>query len=165
MSASNDAEYRLLVTWIKGITGLTVIRADAMPAAKRPSGQYVSVKIFSTRNQNQQIIKNNKECIKQQTIFSVSINIFRGNAMDIARLISASLLSELITYTYFKNYGFVQVSDIRDITTQIKSEHEERANFDIELFNCTKLSIGIVDPIKLKVNVCQEKGQGKLTSY
>lgn len=165
MSFSDSDVFERLVRWVRSTVDLQAIRSDAMPSAKRPDGQYVTLKIYSSKVNNQRIIESEKECIKQQKVLRISINVYRGNASDVAHVLSASLSSVLVSMTHFSGVGFVQVSDIKDISTRIKNESEDRANFDIEIRNCKTLSIGEVKAISLGVTVCRKAGVKDIQQY
>jgi len=140
---------------IAEITGLTTIAAEQN--APRPLGEYATVKVSTliatgwddvTQTNQSDPDEDLDELIQGMRLTSMSINFFRGLAVDSATKFYDALQRSNIQQ-FFKEckLGLVSRSDIRDLTEQVDAELEPRAQFDLN-FHTVATDADIVFAIK-----------------
>ena len=169
MSKSNDNIYASCIKWIRFVCDIPAIRARATPAAKRPSGQYATIHVTTTETHSEQKYSDDGDdlgnCVMRRSSHKISINIYRSNAMDAGETLAASLVSDVAVDPFFPSAGVLQLSDVRDLSTAIKSEYEDRAQFDMQVNECKSIRIGSIGKLDNSILVCAEIGTGKLDQY
>ena len=148
---TDDDLYDLVHSIVTAVTGLAndhVIPAD--DNEESPDNSYASIKIGSSRGQRGQanISKSNTALvaspigqvrdvnhdIKAQITVDVSINFYRGNALENAvNMFQANKLPNISALLFAANVGWRNANPINDLTALQSREQEERSQITITL--------------------------------
>lgn len=110
--------------------------------APRPRGPYASVDFLAGESLGweQRVFENNQsnsdltENISGLRNITMSINFYRGDAMDNARKVRTSLVRESIQSLFSSaGVGLVSRSEIRDLDEPLQDGWEKRSQFDLVL--------------------------------
>ena len=110
--------------------------------APRPQGAYASVDFLTSESigWEQRIFENNQQGVDlTETIsglrnITLSINFYRGNAMDDSRKVRTALIRESIQSLFSSaGVGLVSRSEVRDLDEPLDDGWEQRSEFDLVL--------------------------------
>lgn len=151
LEMTDDDLYNLVHTIITTVTGLAgdhVIPAD--DNEESPDNSYSSIKIGTSRGQRGQaniaksntalvssnigLVRNVNHDIKSQVTVDVTINFYRGSAMENAlNLFQANKRPDVSSLLFTANIGWKGVSAANDLTSLQSKEREERSQITLTL--------------------------------
>lgn len=119
---------------------LNFIAIRAKQDAPRPSGDYASVDVMADSSIGWEDIEYQDEqnSVRYSTSGArqilISINFFRGNAVDNARKVRDGFMRKTILQKLkAATLGLVERSQVRDLSEVLESKWEQRAQFDLTL--------------------------------
>lgn len=177
-AASEDAIYARLRGWARDVTGLDdghVI--EDHPGAPRPLGPYAMFNIISAEriaemgcrlyehpagdeeDEGEEGGPDLGPMIERRATdweWTVSVNLYGGPSLDLARVLVNSTLSPTITGRHLRPMVFRRASMVRRMPELIEGKWEPRAQFDLTVAGCA-LDGFLVDVI--------ERGAVRLVAY
>jgi len=137
-----DALILLVGGIVDTVLGIPDFSIEAKNDGPRPIGAYASIDFVSDHSvgwEERTLVDNTGDDDITETIegyreLTVSLDFFRDGAMDNARKVRTAFLRQTTLDTLSASgTGFIQHSDVRDLSEVLESAWEKRAQFDVTL--------------------------------
>lgn len=162
-----------IITTVTGLAGDHVIPAD--DNEQSPDNTYASIKIGASRGQRGQAnitktdtalvsspigdVRDIQHDIKAQVTVDVSINFYRGSAIENAtKLFQANKRPDISVILYTASVGWKNVSAVNDLTALQSKEREQRSQITLTLMYENTSSVTTNAIYQVSVAVENENG-------
>lgn len=137
---TRDELFDILCPIVNTVTGVNVVLADE-PGAPSPSGQYIALEPMSTLTERGQatvktspLNRDVATTVSRKLISECSINVYRGNARDVAFKLKECNKRPDVSVALFKaGIGWQRTGPVNNLTALQNNKMEQRAQISIYL--------------------------------